>query len=43
VVTVNGRECFAGKVERREAHMAEDIANHGDPGRIFPGRITIEL
>lgn len=43
VVVVNGKERFAAKVERREAHMAEDIANHGDPGRIFPGRITIEL
>ena len=43
VVTVNGKERFTGKVERRESHMAEDIANHGDPGRIFPGRVTINL
>jgi hypothetical protein len=42
-VVVNGSEAFSGRVERRLGHMAEDIVRHGDPGRIFPARIVVEL
>lgn len=42
-VMVNGEEKFSGMVVRDVWHIAEDISNHGDPGRIFPGRIHIEL
>ncbi|MFM7181152.1 MAG: hypothetical protein ACKO2G_06775 [Verrucomicrobiales bacterium] len=43
IVLVNGKEAFNGPVERKASHMAADIARHGDPGRVFPGRITISL
>jgi hypothetical protein len=42
-VIVNGREGFSGTVERRLSHMADDIVRHGDPGRVFPARITVPL
>ena len=42
-VIVNGKEVFADKLTRRVAHMAEDIARHGDPGRVFPARCEVEL
>lgn len=42
-VSVNGKEVFSGKVERKAAYIAEDIAQHGDPGRIHPARIELKL
>jgi hypothetical protein len=42
-ILVNGKEVFNGKVGRRADHMADDIARHGDPGRIFPARVEIPL
>lgn len=42
-VTVNGRKAFEGRVERREENMADDIARHGDPGRVFPARVRVTL
>ena len=42
-VVVNGKETFSGKVSREASHMADDIARHGDPGRIFPARVEIAL
>lgn len=33
-ITVNGEERFSRKVERSAARIAEDIVNHGDPGRV---------
>ena len=42
-IIVNGKEVFSGKAERRADHIAEDIANFGDPGRVFPARVDIKL
>jgi hypothetical protein len=42
-VIVNGKEVFNGKVERTSSNMASDIASHGDPGRVFPGRLDLKL
>lgn len=42
-VIVNGKEAFSGKAECRLSHMAGDIVRHGDPGRVFPARVTIQL
>ena len=42
-VVLNGKQVFSGRVERRAAHMADDIARHGDPGRIFPARLELKL
>jgi flagellar motor switch protein FliM len=42
-VIVNGRQVFNGSVGRKASHMADDIARHGDPGRVFPARIELEL
>ncbi len=42
-VSVNGKPAFNGRVERKASHMAEDIARHGDPGRIFPARLELKL
>lgn len=42
-VIVNGKEAFSGKVARKADQMADDIARHGDPGRIFPGRVEVAL
>ena len=42
-VTVNGKSAFEGMVERRLSHMAEGIVRHGDPGRVFPARLPLEL
>lgn len=42
-VIVNGKEVFMGKVERNLTNMANDIVRFGDPGRIFPAQIKIEL
>lgn len=40
-VTLNGEPVFDGMVERRLSHMADDIVRHGDPGRVFPARLSI--
>ncbi len=40
-VMLNGKEVFKGLVERNTANMADDIALHGDPGRIFPARVKV--
>lgn len=42
-VILNGKEVFKGRVERQASHMAADIARHGDPGRVFPGRVAIKF
>jgi hypothetical protein len=42
-VVIHGKEAFQGKVSREAAHMADDIARHGDPGRVFPARVEISL
>lgn len=42
-VSVNGKVVFSGRVERRAAHLADDLARHGDPGRLFPARIVLPL
>ncbi len=42
-VVVNGREAFSGVVGRKTSHLADDIARHGDPGRVWPARIALEL
>lgn len=42
-VVLNGKVVFSGPVERRVSHMADDIARHGDPGRIFPARLELKL
>jgi hypothetical protein len=43
IVIVNGKQRFSGIVKRRLSHMAGDIARHGDPGRVFPARVTVAL
>lgn len=42
-VIVNEKEVFRGKAWRQASNMAEDIARHGDPGRLFPARVEISL
>lgn len=42
-VVLNGKQVFNGRLERRASNMAEDIARHGDPGRIFPARVELKL
>ncbi|MEN9360977.1 MAG: hypothetical protein RL095_2512 [Verrucomicrobiota bacterium] len=42
-IEVNGKLAFKGKVARQLSFMAADIARHGDPGRVFPGRVEIKL
>jgi poly(3-hydroxybutyrate) depolymerase len=42
-VIVNGRQAFYGNIERKIGHMAEDIIRHGDPGRVFPARLALDL
>ena len=42
-VTLNGKQVFSGRVERLASNMADDIARHGDPGRVFPARLEITL
>ncbi|MGA0846388.1 MAG: hypothetical protein ACO3RV_07595, partial [Luteolibacter sp.] len=42
-VEINGKTAFTGTVPRKLSHMADDIVQHGDPGRIFPARISVEL
>jgi hypothetical protein len=42
-VNLNGKQAFRGRVERKASHMAGDIARHGDPGRVFPARLELEL
>lgn len=42
-VRLNGRDAVSATAERRLAHLAEDIARHGDPGRVFPARLVLPL
>lgn len=42
-VLLNGNQVFSGRVERQPSNMADDIARHGDPGRVFPVRLEIKL
>lgn len=42
-VMLNGQQVFSGRAERRASNMADDIARHGDPGRVFPARLEIKL
>lgn len=42
-VTLNGKQVFSGRVERQASNMADDIARHGDPGRVFPARLELKL
>lgn len=42
-VVVNGKQVFNGRVERHASNMADDIARHGDPGRVFPARLELRL
>ena len=42
-VILNGKQVFSDRVERRASNMAEDIARHGDPGRVFPARLELTL
>ena len=42
-VMLNGKDVFSGLVERKASHMADDIARHGDPGRVFPGRLELKF
>jgi hypothetical protein len=42
-IKVNGKEVFKGMVKRHAGFMADDIARHGDPGRIFPARVEVKL
>ena len=41
-VILNGKQAFSGRVKRNAANIADDIARHGDPGRIFPARLEIK-
>ena len=40
---LNGKQVFSGIVERKASHMADDIARHGDPGRVFPARLELRF
>jgi hypothetical protein len=42
-VRLNGRDAVSATAERRLAHLAEDIARHGDRGRVFPARFVLPL
>lgn len=42
-VVLNGKQVFSGVVKRDTANIADDIALHGDPGRVFPARLEIKL
>ena len=43
IIKVNGKQAFKGKLKRQAGFLADDIARHGDPGRIFPGRVEVKL
>ncbi len=42
-VILDGKQVFHGRVERRASNIADDIARHGDPGRVFPARLRLQL
>lgn len=42
-VILNGKQVFNGRVERKASNIADDIALHGDPGRVFPARLELKL
>jgi len=42
-VILNGKQVSSDRVERQASNMADDIARHGDPGRVFPGRLKLTL
>ncbi len=42
-VIVNGKQAFKGKVARSPRVLAETLANTGDPGRVFSGRVVVKM